>query len=110
MRRVALTLLLAGCTASIPRPTALDAERTHVALASLETGRGLFLARCGNCHLTPDPKSQTSARWRELVPEMSKDAELSHAETADLLAFLEAFSSDAAHEDADGQRGQRQPQ
>lgn len=107
--RAAALLLLCACAAAIPRPTARHAERANVLLATLEHGRTLFLARCGNCHVTPAPDSRSSAQWALLVPEMAKDAELSPDEIAQVLAFLQAFSS-AALPDRDAQRRQAHPQ
>jgi nitrate/TMAO reductase-like tetraheme cytochrome c subunit len=99
-------LLLAGCAAAIPHPTLIHAQRANVALPMLEQGRSLFLARCGNCHLTPAPDSRSPAEWARLVPEMSQDAELTADEAAQVLAFLQAFASGPLP-DAHAQR--RQP-
>jgi hypothetical protein len=88
--------LIAGCaTAVIPHATALDAQRTGVALQALEHGRGLFVARCGNCHLTPDPGSRSAADWAKVLPEMLEDSHLNAQEAAEVLAFLQALSADS---------------
>jgi nitrate/TMAO reductase-like tetraheme cytochrome c subunit len=86
--------LAAGCaTVVIPHPTALNAEKSGVALTSLEHGRGLFVARCGNCHETPSPTSRSPEQWAVILPEMTKDSNLNPEEAGQLLAFLKAVSA-----------------
>ncbi len=111
-RWAAAVVLLTSCTAAIPRPTLLHAQRANLELSSLENGRSLFLSHCGNCHLTPAPNSHTVDAWAKFVPEMSKDAKLNEAETAQVLAFVQLFASNgsAALPDADGQGRQPNPQ
>lgn len=97
--------LFAGCaTAAIPHATALHAQRSGVTLATLEQGRSLFVTRCGNCHLTPDPGTRDSATWAKLLPEMLEDSHLDTEEAAQVLAFLQALASDAAAPAGDADR------
>ena len=86
--------LAAGCaTAMVPHATAFHAERAGIALQTLEHGRGLFVARCGNCHLTPDPGSRNAQQWAVLLPDMLEDSHLNPEEATEVLAFLQALSA-----------------
>ena len=73
----------------------LQAERSGVSLEALEHGRGLFVARCGNCHNTPDPGSHDAASWAKILPGMLEDSHLNAEEGALVLSFLQALASDA---------------
>ncbi len=108
MKRWLVLLAFTGCTAGIPRPTLLQARQANLELSTLEHGRSLFLARCGTCHLTPTPSAHTMDEWAKFVPEMSKDAELSEADAAHVLQFLQLFASNGLSSlpDTDAQRSQ----
>lgn len=99
MKAFVITLLLgglaAGCaTIVIPHATMRAAEQSGVALQTLEDGRGLYVAHCGNCHQIPDPGTHSANEWARILPEMVGDAHLDPAEAAQVLAFLQAMSSD----------------
>ena len=91
---LAVVGLAAGCAtaAMIPHATAVEAQKSGVGLETLEHGRGLFLARCGNCHMTPDPGSRSAEQWALILPEMREDSHLSDAEASQVLAFLQALA------------------
>ena len=86
--------LIAGCaTVVIPHPTALHAERSGVALETLEHGRGLFVSHCGSCHLAPEPRSRNAEQWALLLPEMLEDSRLDPQQATEVLAFLQALAA-----------------
>lgn len=87
--------LTAGCAAVIPHATLAHAQRSGVALETLEQGRGLFVVHCGNCHYAPDPGTRDSASWAKLFPEMLEDSHLTPEDAAQVLAFLKALASDS---------------
>ncbi len=109
MKRWLVLLALSGCTAGIPRPTLLQAQQANLELTALEHGRSLFLARCGSCHLTPTPSAHTMDEWAKFVPDMAKDAELSEADAAHVLQFLQLFASNGSASLPDTDRQGPQP-
>ena len=72
-----LVLACAACRVAPPQATAVDAERSHVALAELEHGRELLVQKCGNsCHAAPLPSVHTAGDWPKSLDEMSARASL----------------------------------
>lgn len=71
-------LAIVGCARRLPpHATALDAERSNVALAELEQGRSLVVSRCGSrCHKPPLPADHVSADWPRAINEMGPRANL----------------------------------
>ena len=76
MRRLVITLLLAGCGGTPPIATVADAQRAHLELAQLQEGRSLLLSKCGNCHRPPMPADEAVAAWPAKITEMSERAGL----------------------------------
>jgi cytochrome c5 len=96
MRRIALTIVLAGlaaCGAMPPVATAGDAARANVALAELEQGRSLLLSKCGNCHAPPLPASQRIADWPAKVGEMAVRSKLVAGQRELIEQYLVAMAS-----------------
>jgi uncharacterized protein YceK len=90
---VAVVALLSGCAAVIPHATPVHAQRSGVALETLEHGRGLFVSHCGSCHYAPDPRSRDGRQWALLLPEMLADSKLNPDQATEVLAFLQALSA-----------------
>lgn len=77
MKRIAVLLLVAGCTNMPPPVTARDADRAHVELAELQRGRELLVHKCGgSCHQVPLPTQHAAAEWPKKLDEMSERAGL----------------------------------
>ena len=87
MTRVALVLLVA-CATPPPQVTALDAERANVALADLQEGRTLLMAKCGGCHTVPTPEEQTAAAWPKKLDDMATRARLTPVEQQLIQLYL----------------------
>lgn len=88
-------VVAAGCARRVPpRATALDAERASVALADLERGRELLIAKCGSrCHKTPMPGDHTAAEWPHELDEMSERAKLTPVERAAIERYVITMAS-----------------
>ncbi|MDQ6655963.1 MAG: hypothetical protein M3Y80_09140 [Verrucomicrobiota bacterium] len=56
--------------------------------AALETGRSLFLARCGHCHTLPAVASHTAQQWPGIVAQMSKRSGLKPEQREAVLAYI----------------------
>ena len=60
------------------------------------TAATLFKARCGQCHLPPDPAQHTADAWPAIVDQMRKNIEvfkrtpITDGERAEIIAFLSA--------------------
>jgi len=86
-----------GCARrAAPVATQADAVRAGVALADLEHGRSLYLARCSSCHLAPDPASKAPAQWPDKIAEMRTRAHLDDAEARQVQMYLVTVSSRVA--------------
>ncbi len=58
--------------------------------AKIAAGRKIYLGRCTACH-SPEPvRDYTLAEWRELLPDMSADANLSIVQEEHLMAYIES--------------------
>lgn len=81
----------------IPRATGRDVARAQLAdpdasLASLEHGRGLYLARCASCHQPFAPDSRSLDEWHLEVAEMRARSGIDPTEERLILAYLGTFS------------------
>jgi hypothetical protein len=79
--------------AALPLPQAADVGAAQSAWpgttqADLERGRGVYLRRCGNCHLLHRPGELAPAKWPGVVAKMSPRAKLSSDEAADVVRYL----------------------
>ena len=86
--------LASGCgMGSPPRATALDAERTHVALGELERGRSLLVTKCGGaCHSAPLPAEHTAREWPSMLDEMSQRSGLTFGDRRLIEQYVVAFA------------------
>jgi len=60
--------------------------------AELADGRAIFLSRCGNCHVPPDPKSRSPESWPEAVHEMKVRARLDASQARLVERFVVTMS------------------
>jgi hypothetical protein len=92
---VLVALAAMGCTAALPQPTALDAERIadrypHATVADLERGRSLYSKRCSSCHELFEPARYTGPGWQKELVEMRDRAGLKGDEERLILQYLSA--------------------
>lgn len=83
-----LCALAAGCAPALVHPTADDARRSGIALAELERGRGLYVARCASCHALHLPSEIPAARWPQLLDGMAPRAKISRTERDAIERYL----------------------
>lgn len=97
MRRLAIAavLSLVGCARRMPpHATALDAERTSIALDELEQGRSLVVSRCGSrCHKPPLPTERTAAAWPTTLDVMAPRANLTPQDRHLIEQYLLAMTT-----------------
>lgn len=98
--RLALTLaplLVVGCfPKSAPPPSSVSDEvaaRSASDRSELETGRAVFVAKCGECHAHPDIASVGSEEWPSILDRMSEKSKLSPTDAKALRAFVLAAAS-----------------
>lgn len=86
--------LVAGCgRIAPPHASALDAERSHVAVGELERGRSLLVSKCGaSCHVAPLPSQHTAREWPASLDEMSGRANLTIGDRHLIEEYLVAMS------------------
>ncbi len=91
---------LAACAAELPHATAADATRVNdkfpnVNVASLESGRTLYVERCAGCHQLREPSSETPLAWPTLVAEMRDEhgVHLTQDEERGIVSYLVSVSS-----------------
>lgn len=88
--------LLAACGSSpYPEPVSADVARVAghfpgVTLGELAQGRGLYMSRCGGCHVLKRPSELPPAQWQVEVDEMrSKNGvKLSDSEAQAIVRYL----------------------
>lgn len=94
-------LIQSGCVAIetlAPPVTPAMASTARSSTADLENGRRLYVGRCASCHAIDPVAKYTAVRWRELVDDMSDEAELTASEEANLLAYILAARTSALTE------------
>ena len=91
---IAAMLAAAGCARRMPpRATAMDAQRTGIALDELEHGRKLVVSKCGSrCHQPPMPNDHTAREWPHALDEMAPRAALSTDERSAIERYLVAMT------------------
>ncbi len=91
----ALLVTAAGCTGAIPR---VDAQVVATARGRgyagdpgrLESGRDLYVRRCGSCHSLHAPAEQDPAGWTKVLVVMGRKARLDADQSALVLDYLQA--------------------
>lgn len=98
MRRLLpLLLVVSGCAAGLPHPTAEDAARAktrypEATSASLAEGRQAFVADCSGCHNLPLPDEHAPEEWPGVVREMAGKGHLSLHDRVLIEQFLVTLS------------------
>ncbi|MGJ8642573.1 MAG: c-type cytochrome [Luteolibacter sp.] len=82
-----------GVSESAPLPDANMATRSGNSLGTLETGHGVYMRKCGECHTHLLPDQVTSDSWHAIVPGMAWNAGIEPAEEEALLAYMLAAKS-----------------
>jgi len=95
-----LALAALGCTKPPPAPTTADVSRVEarfpgLTLAELQSGRDLYRARCGSCHVLYHPATHGATDWPRLLGEMAERAKLSGPERGRVERYLVAMASRA---------------
>jgi hypothetical protein len=89
---IALGLVNCEITGFAPPPVtaemAMWQKNAPVDLATLETGRMLFVSRCIECHTLPPVSRYDAVAWPWLVDDMAKRASLKSDERKALLSYL----------------------
>lgn len=94
MKRLALVIGFAACAPRLPpQATAADAERGNLALADLQQGRKLLLAKCAGCHKTPMPSDYAPADWPKHVDDMAPKAKLDETQRQLIERYLITMST-----------------
>src|SRR5437763_12082954 len=89
-----IALALVNCETTRFAPPRVTPEMTMwkknpgVDLATLETGRTLFVSRCIECHTLPAVSRYDAVAWLWLLDDMAKRASLKSDERKALLAYL----------------------
>jgi hypothetical protein len=94
-----LAVLLAGCAAPLPHPSARDAALASArwpgaSLESLEAGRRLFVFRCTGCHRLHRPQERAPEAWPEVLDDMEKQVHVSREERRLIEQFLVTIAAD----------------
>ncbi len=56
----------------------------------IETGKTIFINRCGNCHGLPKPDDFTAKRWEGILSYMIPKARLNNEQSIHVTAYLKA--------------------
>ena len=67
----------------MPTPTEADVNHANtkfpesgITLAQLQQGKAIYEGNCGKCHKLFQPKNESEAEWRKVVPPMARKAKL----------------------------------
>src|SRR5512138_253222 len=93
MRALVLILGLAACGMDPPRATALDAQRSNIALEQLHEGRSLMIEKCGACHRPPLPTEKLATQWPKALDEMSTRSKLDNRQRHMIEQYLVVMAS-----------------
>jgi hypothetical protein len=77
-----------GVNEDAPVPDAMMAIRSKTSLDTLDTGHGVYMRKCGECHTHLLPDEITSENWHVIVPGMAWNAGIEPAEEKALLKYL----------------------
>lgn len=77
-----------GVNEDAPVPDAMMAMRSRTSLDTLQTGHGVYMRKCGECHTHLLPDEITSDDWHVVVPGMAWNAGLEPVEEKALLKYL----------------------
>jgi len=91
---VGMILFVSSCkkdtltaTDSLYVPSTSDVTTTAT-LADLQSGRTLYVNRCGSCHNLYSPDSYSSANWSSILASMAPKASLTSTEKSLVLKYV----------------------
>lgn len=90
---VGILLLVSSCkkdiiaTDSLYVPSASDVTATAT-LAQLQSGRSIFVNKCGACHGLYSPDSYSSSNWKSILSSMAPRAGLSAADATLVYKYV----------------------
>jgi cytochrome c5 len=76
-----------------PIPNEAMAKSSKVSLETLQTGHGVYMRKCGECHTHLLPNEVSNADWHIVVPGMAWNAGITPADEKALLKYLIAAKS-----------------
>jgi cytochrome c5 len=76
-----------------PIPNEDMAKSSKVSLETLQTGHGVYMRKCGECHTHLLPNEVSTADWHIVVPGMAWNAGITPADEKALLKYLIAAKS-----------------
>jgi mono/diheme cytochrome c family protein len=87
------TCVFSGCTPVVPPVTAemfarARATEPTLSQADLESGRALYVGRCGSCHALPRLSDKSAADWPEVVDTMATKSKLNEAQRRNVLRYV----------------------
>jgi hypothetical protein len=82
-----------GINSNGPVPDSAMAIRSKTPLDTLQTGHGVYMRKCGECHTHLLPDEITSKDWHIIVPGMAWNAGITPAEEKALLKYIIAARS-----------------
>jgi len=77
-----------GVSESAPIPDDQMVVRSKTSLDTLQTGHGVYMRKCGECHTHLLPDEITSDDWHVIVPGMAWNAGLEPSEEKALLKYM----------------------
>ena len=83
------TLLISGCAnmdTTVPPVATLTARGKDI--ASLESGRRIYLENCTRCHVAEPVQKFSAARWPGIIADMGARAHLSAEQHRAVLAYV----------------------
>ena len=90
--KLALLAVSAGC-ASLPHARPEDATRAAdrwpgTSVATLETDRARYVAKCSGCHRLRLPEKYPAEKWTAYLDKMNDRAKLTPADREQILRYL----------------------
>jgi len=83
-----------GVNENAPVPSSSMAVRSNTSLDTLQTGHGVYMRKCGECHTHLLPDEITSENWHVVVPGMAWNAGITPSEEDALMKYIIAARSD----------------
>ncbi len=82
-----------GVSESAPVPNVSMAIRSNSSLDTLQTGHGVYMRKCGECHTHLLPDQISSEDWHVVVPGMAWNAGITPVEEEALMKYIIAARS-----------------
>lgn len=82
-----------GVNENAPVPDTAMAIRSNTSLDTLQTGHGVYMRKCGECHTHLLPDEISSKDWHIVVPGMAWNAGITPVEEKALLEYIIAAKS-----------------